>query len=71
MGNRYLRPTRYLGAIAQVSARRRGEAGDDWLWKIIQRKKSKQAAIALANRMPRTAFALMKNSTECSGGGAT
>jgi len=48
MGNRYLRRLLYLGAIALVSARRRGEAGDDWLWKIIQRKKPKHAAIALA-----------------------
>lgn len=64
MGNRYLRRLLYLGAIAQVSARRRGEAGEDWLWRIIQRKKPKQAAIALANRMARTAYALMKNKTE-------
>jgi len=64
MGNRYLRRLLYLGAIAQVSARRRGGPGDDWLWQIIQRKKPKQAAIALANRMARTAYALMKNKTE-------
>jgi transposase len=64
MGNRYLRRLLYLGAMAQVSARRRGAAGEDWLWKIIQRKKPKQAAIALANRMARTAYALMKNKTE-------
>lgn len=64
MGNRYLRRLLYLGAIAQVSARRRGDPGDDWLWQIIQRKKPKQAAIALANRMARTAYALMKNKTE-------
>ena len=63
MGNRYLRRLLYLGAIAQV-ARRRGEPGEDWLWQIIQRKKPKQAAIALANRMARTAYALMKNKTE-------
>ncbi|MCA4924723.1 MAG: IS110 family transposase, partial [Rhodobacter sp.] len=41
MGNKYLRRLLYLGAIAQVRARRRGEAGDDWLWKIIRRKKPK------------------------------
>jgi len=64
MGNTYLRRLLYLGAIAQVSARRRSEAGDDWLWKIIQRKKPKQAAIALANRMALTAYALMKNKTD-------
>lgn len=64
MGNRYLRRLLYLGAIAQVSARRRGEPGEDWLWNIIQRKKPKQAAIALTNRMARTAYALMKNKME-------
>ena len=64
MGNRYLRRLLYLGAIAQVSARRRGEPGEDWLWQIIQRTKPKQAAIALANRMARTAHALLKNGTD-------
>jgi transposase len=76
MGNRYLRRLLYLGAMAQVSARRRGDPGDDWLWKIIQRTKPKQAAVALANRMARTvhAFAMglepwrphgsLKNATE-------
>jgi transposase len=64
MGNKYLRRLLYLGAIAQVSARRRAEPGEDWLWKIMERKKPKQAAIALANRMARTAYALVKNGTE-------
>jgi transposase len=64
MGNRYLRRLLYLGAIAQVSARRRGEAGEDWLWQILSRKKPRQAAIALANRMARTAYALMRDRTE-------
>jgi hypothetical protein len=65
--------TLYLGAVvskarlrrdAQVSARRRGQAGEDGLWKIMERKKPKQAAIALANRMARTAYALLKKGTE-------
>ena len=64
MGNRYLRRLLYLGAMAQVSVRRRGEPGDDWLWKIIQRTKPKQAAIALANRMARTVYALLRSGTE-------
>ena len=50
--------------MAQVSARRRGAAGEDWLWKIMSRKKPGQAAIALANRMARAAYALMKTRTE-------
>jgi len=63
MGNRYLRRL-LLGVMAQVSVRRRGEPGDDWLWKLMSRKKPRQAAIALANRMARTAYALIKNKTE-------
>lgn len=53
--------------MAQISARRRGAPGDDWLWQIMQRKKPKQTAIALANRIARTAYALMKNKTEYQG----
>lgn len=64
MGNRYLRRLLYLGAMAQVSARRRRQPGDDWLWNIVQNKKPKQAAIALANRTARTIYALLKNGTE-------
>lgn len=64
MGNRYLRRLLYLGALGVISARRRGESGDDWLWRILQRKTVKQAAIALANRMARTVWALLKNGTE-------
>ena len=64
MGNSYLRRLLYLGAMSQVSARRRGEPGDDWLWEIIQRKKPKQAAIALANRMARRIYALLRDGTE-------
>lgn len=61
MGNRYLRRLLYLGAI---TARRRGQPGDDWLWRLLQRKTAKQAAIALANRMARTVWALLRNGTE-------
>jgi len=43
MGNRYLRRLLYLGAIAQVSARRRGEPGEDWLWKGSARSCLKQS----------------------------
>jgi len=64
MGNRYLRRLLYLGAMAQITARKRREPGDDWLWNIVQTKKPKQAAIALANRIARTIYALLKNGTE-------
>lgn len=71
MGNRYLRRLLYLGAMAQISARRRCKPGEDWLWGIIQRKKPKQAAIALANRMARTIYALLRDATEFEAARAT
>lgn len=64
MGNRYLRRLLYLGAIGVITSRRRGQPGEDWLWRLLQRKTAKQAAIALANRMARIVWALMKNGTD-------
>lgn len=63
LGNHYLRRLLYLGAMGVISARRRGQPGDDWLWRLLQRKTVKQAAIALANRMARTVWVLMRNGT--------
>ena len=63
MGNRYLRRLLYLGALAQITARSRKPAGEDWLWKMLQRKPVKLTAIALAARMARmarTVWALLK-----------
>jgi len=59
-GNRYLRRLLYLGAMAQIAARRRGRPGTDWLWKILERKPVKVVAIALANRMARVVWALIR-----------
>ena len=64
MGNRYLRRLLYLGAIGVITSRRRGQSGEDWLWQILQRKTAKQAAIALANRMARIVWALLRNGTQ-------
>lgn len=60
MGNRYIRRLFYLGAMSTIAARRRKPAGDDWLWGMMQRKPVKLVAIALANRMARTVWALLK-----------
>ena len=69
MGNRYLRRLLYLGApcwkhafgmTVQITARSRKPAGEDWLWKMLQRKPVKLVAIALAGRMARTVWALLK-----------
>jgi transposase len=60
MGNRYIRRLLYLGAMATITSRRRKPAGDDWLWGMMQRKPVKLVAIALANRMARTVWAMLK-----------
>ena len=60
MGNRYLRRLLYLGALAQITHRSHRPAGEDWLWKMLQRKPVKLTAIALAARMARTVWALLK-----------
>lgn len=63
-GNRYLRRLLYLGAMAQISARRgrrEGPAGQtpDWLDRMLAHKPVKVVAVALANRMARTIWALI------------
>ena len=60
-GNRYLRRLLYLGAMAQIAGRRRGRPGTDWLWKMLERKPVKVVAIALANRMARVVWALVRS----------
>jgi len=60
-GNRYLRRLLYLGAMAQISARRCRRPGDDWLWRMLQRKPVKLVAVALANRMARVVWALIQS----------
>ena len=59
-GNRYLRRLLYLGAMAQISARRGRKSGTDWLSRMLERKPVKVVAIALANRMARVVWALIR-----------
>jgi len=59
-GNRYLRRLLYLGAMAQISARRCRRPGDDWLWRMLAKKPVKVVAVALANRMARVVWALIR-----------
>ena len=59
-GNRYLRRLLYLGAMAWISARRCRRPGDDWLWRMLERKPVKVVAVALANRMARVVWALIR-----------
>lgn len=64
MGNRYIRRLLYLGAMAQIMVRRRsGRPGTDWLSRKLETKQTKVVAIALANRMARTIYALLRDGT--------
>ena len=64
-GNRSLRRLLTLGAMARISARRGGREGAsgaaaDWLDRMLDRKPVKVVAVALANRMARTIWALIR-----------
>ena len=63
MSNRYIRRLLYLGAMAQIMLRCRlkREPGLDWLSNLLIRKKTKVVAIALAHRMARTIFAVLRD----------
>lgn len=63
MGNRYIRRLLYLGAMAQIMVSHRRGLGSDWLSSMLLRKKTKVAAIALAHRMARTIFAVLRDGT--------
>lgn len=60
-GNRYLRRLLYLGAMSCISARRGKEPGTDWLSGMLGRKPVKLVAVALANRMARVVWALIRS----------
>lgn len=65
--NKKLRSTLYQGALAVVSnviKRASRTEKDEWLKKLIARRGKKVAAIALANKTIRTAFAMLKKN-EC------
>ncbi|WP_428541275.1 IS110 family transposase [Profundibacter sp.] len=61
MGDRYIRRLLYLGALARIRTRRRRGEGDDWIWQLLKRKPVKVVAIAIANKMARTIWALLKS----------
>jgi transposase len=64
MGNRYIRRLLYLGAMAQIMVRRRSRhPGSDWLSHKLATKETRVVAIALANRMARTIYALLRDGT--------
>ncbi len=64
MGNRDIRRLLYLGAMAQIMLRRRlRNPGSDWVSRKLGTKETKVVAIALANRMARKIFAMLRDGT--------
>jgi transposase len=63
-GNRYLRMLLVVGALSVIRrAQQVGYTRRPWLTKLLQRRSTKVAAIALANKNARTAWAMMAHGT--------
>ena len=63
-GNRYLRMQLVVGALSVIRrAQQVGYTRRPWLTKLLQRRSTKVAAIALANKNARTAWAMMAHGT--------
>jgi transposase len=61
-GDQYLRWLLVAGAMAVIRhARRRGATRQPWLGDLIARRPTKVAAVALANKMARMAWALLRH----------
>ena len=63
-GNRYLRMLLVVGALSVIRrAKQTGYTRRPWLTKLLERRSTKIAAIALANKNARTAWAMMAHGT--------
>lgn len=60
MGNPALRKLLVLGAMAMLRRARNAEAGLEWVVRLLARRPGKVAAVALANKTARIAFALLR-----------
>ena len=59
-GNRYLRWLLVAGAMAVIRyAQKHGTKNRPWLWRLMERRPTKVAAVALANKIARVAWAIM------------
>ena len=66
MGQRNIRRLLIIGAVVVVRwAARKGAPVGSWLARMMERKPRMLAAVALANRMARIAWALMRKSEDC------
>ena len=62
-GNRYLRWLLVTGAMAVIRyAKKHGTDRRPWLARLMERRHTKVAAVALANKMARMAWAIMVRS---------
>ena len=59
-GNRYLRQLLIVGALSVIRRAKAAGARHPWLVKLMERRSPKIAAVALANKMARTAWAMMR-----------
>ncbi len=63
-GNRYLRMLLVVGALSVIRrAKQMGYTRRPWLARLLERRSTKIAAIALANKIARTAWAMMAHGT--------
>ena len=63
-GNRYLRKLLVIGALSIIRrAKQTGSSRRAWLIALMERRSTKLAAIALANKIARTAWAMMAHGT--------
>jgi len=63
-GNRYLRTLLVVGALSVIRrAKETGSTRRAWLVALMERRSAKVAAIALANKNARTAWAMMAHGT--------
>ena len=59
MGDGYLRRLLVIGATAVLRMARQRSSGGAWIKGLLERKKPKVAAVALANKTARIAWVLM------------
>ena len=62
-GNRYLRKLLVVGALSVIKRAKQGSARRPWLVALMARRATKVAAIALANKIARIAWAMMVRGT--------
>lgn len=66
MGKKDIRRLLIIGAIAVVRwAARKGAPEGSWVARMLARKPKMLVAVALANRMGRTSWALMRKGEDC------